>query len=203
MKKILIGLAILMIIFIVYITIANSLTLGSFKIEGVKDIQDANAKLEDAEKSTKDIDTVYQQNLNGLKTSINELKDKKAKYESKLQATEGEDKDNTIVLKTYQLDFLFATVDTYAGKRGIDLQMDLKQGMTPQAYNIEFILLGSYTGITDFIYDIENDTSLNFRIENFQLMPSGISTDPNTPSSGDTSKLQATFTVQEIGIRLD
>ena len=34
---------------------------------------------------------------------------------------------------------------------------------------MEFTLIGSYTSITDFLYDIENDEELNFEIKNFNI----------------------------------
>lgn len=201
MKKILIGFIILIIIAFLYLTLVNGLKLGQFKIESISDIKSSNDNLENKEKVTKGKQQEHEQQARVLKGSIESLKSAKAKYESRMQAMGEEETLETAGLKGYQLDFLFANVDSYAGKRGIDMQMDLKTAGGTGIYNLEFIAVGSYVGITDFIYDIENDGNLNFRIEDFQIRPRGASSDPGSASAGDTKNLQATFTVKEVEIK--
>ena len=38
-------------------------------------------------------------------------------------------------------------------------------------YNIGFTVTGKYSNITQFIYDIENDSKLGFKIEDFNMTP--------------------------------
>ena len=71
------------------------------------------------------------------------------------------------------------------------MKMDVVTSGTAQdVYNLKFTVTGSYISITDFISDIENDSTLGFKIEEFKMSPSG--------SEGD---LQATFTCKEISIK--
>ena len=58
-------------------------------------------------------------------------------------------------------------------------------------FDLKFAAIGSYVGIADFIYDIENDSTLGFKIEEF-----------NMDSSEDTAstRLVATFTCKDIAI---
>ena len=71
------------------------------------------------------------------------------------------------------------------------MKMDVvTSGAAKDVYNLKFTVTGSYISITDFISDIENDSTLGFKIEEFKMSPSG--------SEGD---LQATFTCKEITIK--
>jgi len=200
-KKILIGFIILIMITFLCLTLIKGLPVGNFRIESISDIKSVNDDLTIKAEIAKEKQEENEQQTRVLKGSIESLRTVKAKYEAKMQYLGEEANLESIGLKGYQLDFLFTKVDTYAAKRGIDLQMDLKSTGAPKVYNIEFIAIGSYVGITDFLYDIENDGNLNFRIYDFQIGPSGVSVDPEKPSTGDSTKLQATFTVRDVEIQ--
>lgn len=92
-------------------------------------------------------------------------------------------------------------------------------------YDLQFTLIGNYVSITDFIYDIENDEQLKFEIKNFSILTqanatattnktntvtnttTNTNTNKNTTTtttkSDDGTMLQATFTVENVGITLD
>ena len=69
--------------------------------------------------------------------------------------------------------------------------MDVLKGTntTEETYNLRLTVNGSYVGITDFVSDIENDSILGFKIENFKMQP-----------GSNTSDLQATFMCNDIAI---
>lgn len=56
-----------------------------------------------------------------------------------------------------------------------------------------FTITGSYVSISEFIAAIENNSSLNFKIEDFKLIP----------TANDTENLQATFNVKGVNVRID
>ncbi len=58
-------------------------------------------------------------------------------------------------------------------------------------YNLKFTASGAYVSIADFIYDIENDTSLGFKIEEFLI---------SSTEDLDGKKIVATFTCKDIRI---
>ena len=64
-----------------------------------------------------------------------------------------------------------------------------KSNPTAQLNDVKFTLTGSYYGIVDFLYDIQDDPEINFKIEDFNLIPAGA-----------TNVLQATFVVKNIKI---
>ena len=67
--------------------------------------------------------------------------------------------------------------------------MDLVAGVDASKYNLNFTVRGPYIGISDFIYSIENDPVLGFKIESFKLVP-----------GGSSETLEGTFTCKNIEI---
>ena len=57
-------------------------------------------------------------------------------------------------------------------------------------YDLNFVATGDYVGITDFIYDIENDSSLGFKIEGFKMEPDG-------------DRVKTSFNCTNIAINID
>ena len=54
--------------------------------------------------------------------------------------------------------------------------------------DLSFTAVGTYIGITDFVYALEDDEQLEFPIQNFKLVPDG-------------ENLCATFTISEVPIK--
>ena len=109
-------------------------------------------------------------------------------------------------IEKYKIEYLWNKIGSYAKKEGIGIDLDIQETSIPETYNISFSLKGSYVGITDFLYDIENDDELNYKVNNFKVEPS---TNTITSSSGettvntDTTTLIATFTVENIIINFN
>ncbi len=113
------------------------------------------------------------------------------------------------------------------------LTLDLKTTQTKDVYDLQFTLIGNYVSITDFLYAIEDDEELQFQIKNLKIATPGstsstigisttlenttgnaaenttknnttsTSSSTSTTSSEGGKILQATFTVQNVGITLD
>ena len=83
----------------------------------------------------------------------------------------------------YEIESLWVKIGNHAKSEGVVMKMDLLRGTGDDNYNLNFTVNGSYIGITNFISNIENDSQLGFKIENFSMVPSSSTTD-----------LQATFT---------
>ena len=73
------------------------------------------------------------------------------------------------------------------------MKMDVSRSSsgTEDTYNLNFTVTGAYARIAEFITDIEDDSSLGFKIEEFKML---------ADSSSDTSTLQATFVCKDIKI---
>ena len=79
------------------------------------------------------------------------------------------DKIGITQIEKYKIEYLWGIIGNYADDEGVDVNLDIKETSIDDTYNINFTLNGSYLGITDFLYDIENDDELNYRINNFKI----------------------------------
>ena len=70
--------------------------------------------------------------------------------------------------------------------------MDVINGNNSDASvkDLSFTVVGQYEGIIEFVSALEEDSELSFRIDNFNLLPSG-------------TNLQATFSVSGVRINLN
>ena len=104
------------------------------------------------------------------------------------------------------IEYLWGIIGGYAKDEGIQVILDVKETSIEDTYNINFTLYGSYVGIADFLYDIENDDELNYRIKNFKIEPSSkttTTTTDNKVTTVSTERLQATFVVENIIINFN
>lgn len=169
MKKILISVIILLLI----ILSAFALTKGInfLNIKSINDIKAASNKLEnDFNEANELSNKTYPAEVEGLEEAIKKLKISKQEYESKNLYNKEQTSLGTLEIKTYKIHYLWTKLGNYRKDRGVKtLNLDLKSTQVQDVYNLEFTLVGNYTNITDFIYDIENDEELNFEIKNFTI----------------------------------
>ena len=191
MKKLLILILIALILALTIFTIMNGLQIGSFHILGIRQIQDKNAELEDTvTEATKLASSSFPSTVNELNASMEDLKKQKTAYEDMVAVSESGDVETASQLSNYNLDFLWTQIGTHATSEGVNIDMALTQGTGGQnVYNINFTAVGSYVGISEFIRDIEDDSDLAFKIEEFSMT-----------AGESTSQLRATFVCKNIPI---
>lgn len=234
MKKILISVLIILLLALTFVAFYKGLNLGIIKIDSIKNIKSQSAKLEeDLNQANELSNKTYPSEVEGLEEAIRKLQISKQDYENKsLYSNEG-NALGTIEVKTYTIHYLWTILGNYRKDRGVrSLNLDLKSTQNEDVYDLEFTLVGSYTSITDFLYDIEDDEELNFEIKNFSISSNittqgnqdntsnsndqnttadsnnVLSNNQNTVSQTTTEKsdgtiLQATFTVENVGITLE
>ena len=191
MKKLLILILIALVLALTIFTIMNGLQIGSFHILGIRQIQDKNAELEDTvTEATKLASSSFPSTVNELNASMEDLKKQKTAYEDMVAVNESGDVETASQLSNYNLDFLWTQIGTHATSEGVNIDMALTQGTGGQnVYNINFTAVGSYVGISEFIRDIEDDSDLAFKIEEFSMT-----------AGESTSQLRATFVCKNIPI---
>lgn len=232
MKKILISVLIILLLILSYFALAKGISF--LKIKSINDIKNASSKLENDFNEANELSSkTYPSEVEALESAIKQLKISKQEYDNKnLYSTEGNPL-GTIEIKTYKIHYLWTILGNYRKDREIQsLTLDLKSTEIKDVYDLEFTLVGSYTRITDFLYDIENDEELNFEIKDFSISSDTKTTqtnntnnnveqtdnnqnnqgngnaqntqqNTNTQQSGDPNALQAKFTVESVGITLD
>ena len=179
MKKILISILIVLLLILTYFALAKGIKV--LNIKSINNIKEANNRLEtDFNKSNELSNKTYPSQVQELEDTIKKLKIAKQDYENKKLYIQEENSVGTLEIKTYKIHYLWTILGNYRKDRGVKaLTLDLKSTENNNVYDLEFTLNGTYTSITDFLYDIENDEELNFEIKNFEIS-SSINNETNT-----------------------
>ena len=193
MKKLLILILIALLVLLGYFIIIQGVGAeGSLQILGIKGIQAKNAELEQKiQEATSLAEKDYQSVLSEIKQNTQSFEDAKKRYEDNVIINEGGEVET--LSKPYDIETLWVRLGNHATSQGANIQEMKVNNSTTGAegtYDLDFTITGSYICITDFISAIENDSTLGFKIEEFNMRPSG-------------SELQATFTCKDISINKD
>ena len=80
----------------------------------------------------------------------------------------------------------------YATKQGVDLKLDVTSNNSISGtYDLTFTATGGYIQIIDFLYDVERDSTLVFKLENFKMVP-----------GTSTEELVATFVCKDVKLNI-
>lgn len=192
MRKLLIGLLIVALLAIFGIMVISGIEVGNLRVGyGVQEIINKNDELDgDIVKLNKQIETDYAVAKSDLDRSFKKLQSEKENYQKTIAFTTEEDMLAAQQTEEYKLDYLWTNIGLYAKKNNIVMKADLVNGSSgvSNQFNINFTATGEYLSISEFIYAIEKDEKLGFRIEEFTLVP-----------YSETS-LQATFIVKNVSI---
>lgn len=204
MKKVLISLIGIILLVLICVAIFKGIRIGKISIYSVDSIKQESLNLD---KKINEADTEINQNyaksLADIETATNNLKKAKKEYESKV-GVNGE--LGITQIEKYKIEYLWSIIGGYGDDENVIVTLDIKETSISDTYNINFTLQGSYLGITDFLYDIENDDELNYRIKNFKIEPTTITTtttSDNKVTTVSTDTLKATFVVENIIINFN
>ena len=191
MKKLLILILIALVLALTIFTLINGLSIGNFSIWGIKQIQNQNAELEETvTQATKLASSTFPSKVSELNTSMEKLEQEKTSYNDMVAVSDTGDVQTASQLSNYTLDFLWTTIGTHATSEGVNIDISITSGTGGEnVYNLNFTAVGSYVGISEFIRDVEDDSDLGFKIENFSMK-----------AGSSTSQLQATFVCKNIPI---
>lgn len=225
MKKILISILVVLLAVLTYFLIMEDVHIADWKNKNIDDIKSLNAKLD------KKIDIVEQMNyqeypekIKNLETSIEELKIAKDKYDSKVNSLTENVELGVVEIKEYKIERLWIALENYAKDENVKLKLEVLDTAAEGIYDLNVTVVGEYIGITDFIYDIEKDDTLGFKILNFKLIPNtnivttatqetdanddntsedSTQTKNNSTASVDVNELKATFKIEGVGIEFN
>ena len=191
MKKLLIFTLIALVLALMIFTIINGLEIGGLRILGIRTIQEKNSALDETlTEATKLAKSTFPGKVSEVNTSMKELEEQKSTYEDMVAVSNTDDVQTASQLTNYTLDFLWTEIGTHATSEGVSIDISLTAGTGGQnVYDLNFTVVGSYVGISEFIRDIENDSDLAFKIEQFSMT-----------SGESTSSLRATFVCKNIPI---
>lgn len=192
MKKVLILILIALLLALTMFIAINGVQIGNLEILGVTGIQDRNNELEEKiAQATKLASTDFKKAVSAVQEDSKKLEEEKKNYEDMTAISTDSEIQEAAQLQTYEIEYLWTKIGNHATSEGATIKMDVTKGTntTSNTYNLKFTVTGSYISITDFISDIENDSSLGFKIEEFKMLP------------GNGSDLEATFVCKDITIK--
>lgn len=193
MRKFLILLLLILLIVLAYFTMFQGLSISTFQVLGVSQIIELNNDLTNKINET---NKKIKSDLQSKKSELNQnvellLTNKESYYKLANISTENEiNKANTEEM--YNIEYLWVKIGRHARKEGVNLKLDIKEGTAGDKItkDLNFTVVGKYVGIIEFISAIEEDSELNFRVNDFILTPDG-------------ENLKATFNVTDIKIKLE
>ena len=201
MRKFLIFLLLLLLVVAGFFMVKDGLNIGNYRILSWREIKDNNEKLDgEIENLEKLITVTFKNEQSNLNESYKQLLIKKNEYADLVLYSSESEIEKATRTEVYETEFLWTKLGNYATKNnGIDMKIDVVKGSSGEenVYNLNFTLVGEYVNISDFLPSIENDSKLGFRINNFSLVPVA-----SNSETGNSNSLQATFTVENVGINL-
>lgn len=177
MKKYLLLMVIAILIILFFIIMIFGIHIGPINFYSYKDVKEASIKKDSAVEllDTKNmIDFPTKKKL--INTSVNEYNTLKKEY------------DDLVSQGKISLDSLYNASDLqdanmlaemmkkYANEENIELNFEIKKSESTTAISSDYVmcdlnykLKGEYIGITSFIYNVEDNSNLNFEVSNFEM----------------------------------
>lgn len=157
-----------------------------FEVPSYVQIQDEKAEFDSKVKQLENLNKSGIPNASGeVDTELRNYAEKKDAYEQLKSTADEEQIAEANKIKIYLLDYLWIKVGNYANDNAVKFKM------TPDAQNatLAFDITGSYISVINFIYDIQNDEKLDFKLDGIVI--EGASSD---------REVKAKFTVEDINV---
>jgi len=190
MKKLLISILIALLLILSIFIAINGLNVGKIEVLGIRGINQKNSELDQKIQQATQLSTIdYQKAVDEVEENSKKLTEEKKNYEDMALLNTDSEGQATAQIQKYEVEALWVKLGNHATSEGATMKMDIVKGSSTSEnmYDLNFTVNGSYISIIDFISDIENDSTLGFKIENFHM-------------SGSGDSLQATFVCKEISI---
>lgn len=191
MRNILTTLLAVLITILTIVLMIKGVQIGNFNVISIAEIKENNEKLDDdIEKLSSLKDITYKKKLSDLEKSIKDLTISKQEYLDVASLSTDKEIKEANQDKVYSMEFLWNKVGKYATKQGVNLKWDVASTGSDNIYTLSFSVTGSYIGILNYVYELENDSELLFTIENFKVV-----------AGESAERLNANFKVSNIGIK--
>lgn len=209
MRKLIISIVLVLLIYMCYdaVYVGNSY-LGS---AGYTTLQAEKKSLDLAQQT---LDFKNNQEFTAKKIDLNSAVElynsTKTEYET-LAAEQKQQAYNSTDL--YDIDFLWTQIGNYATNNGIILKFDVVKSISTATESteytvcdLEFMAIGNYIGVTDFIYDIEDDDRFELEISEFTMKRPDEEDDirdlypENTPEEVLDKVVKSTFKIKNLPI---
>lgn len=207
MKKTLILIIGAIILILTILAGTRGINIGKASVYSIKQIKESSLYLDTkVEEANTETSQNYAQAINLTDESIKKLKSAKEEYETKVAPLTGNNGIGITQIEKYKIEYIWNKLGSYAKDEGIKIILDFEETSIKDTYNIKFSLSGTYVGITNFLYHIEDDDELNYKVVNFKIEPktnSSETTAGKTTTTVDTNTLNASFVVENIIINFN
>ncbi len=199
-RKILMSVLTILLAVLTYFTISNGVSIGSFKALGLKGLKEQDSQIQSKVETASSLtSSEYPSKLSELNQNAKNLLSKKEEYTDLTTYSTDDQIQAANELQEYEVEYLWAEVGKYATKEGIKIKMDISTASSGgqsadgrKMYDLNFTAEGAYIGIALFLSDLQDDSFLEFKIENFALA-----------KGESTENLKATFVVKDVPIKID
>lgn len=193
MKKLLISMIAVLLVILTAITMIKGWSIGGLSVLGIKGIRQKNEELDSKiQAATKLANTDYLKSIDNMNENLKKLEEERENYENIVSTSTESEVQNAKQFQKYPIEYLWIQIGQHAKNEGVEIKIVVAKGTsnTENTYNLNFTATGGYAEIAEFIRDIEDDSSLGFRIEEFKMSP-----------NGTENNLQATFVCKNITIK--
>lgn len=191
MKNLLMSVFTILLAMTIIIIMVKGISIGKIEILSVGQIIEENEKLNKQVEELNSLNNVtYKKNLSDLNEATKKLATSKSTYLDIASVSSDSEIKEANQDKSYAMEYLWSQIGNHATSEGVNLKLTITSTGVSNKNKLTFNVVGSYIGIRDFVYALEDDTDLNFRIENFKI----------STGSGE-EKLEASFVVNDIGIK--
>lgn len=191
MRKILLIIVIILLIIFGYFSLTKGTKIFGLEISSIMQIDENSKQLEKkTEELNSLIDVEYPKKRAELEQSSKKMQEAKQRYLDETNLSTDEEIQNSLQIESYDIERLYVKLGVHANTEGVNIKFVLNSSSSgsKDVKDIEFTVDGSYIGITNFVYAIEDDEELDFRIYNFKLLPY------------QNDILRASFTVRDVRI---
>ena len=176
MRKVLLSILTVLLVVMTALIMKNGIKIGSLQVLGFQGLADESQKLTEKIDEANQKEDSYKSTLSALESDSKSLAQAKKDYLDLVSVSSASDIQQALQTKTYTIEYLWSRVGNHATSEGVTVTMNVVSSSAGTGYrDLEFTANGKYLAISNFIYDLENDTNLEFTIDDFD-MKSGVAT---------------------------
>ena len=176
MRKVLLSILTVLLVVMTALIMKNGIKIGSLQVLGFQGLADESQKLTEKIDEANQKEDSYKSTLSALESDSKSLAQAKKDYLDLVSVSSASDIQQALQTKTYTIEYLWSRVGNHATSEGVTVTMNVVSSSAEAGYrDLEFNASGKYLAISNFIYDLENDTNLEFTIDDFD-MKSGVAT---------------------------
>ena len=208
MRKLLLYLLLIVLVVFAGVIVVKGVETSSFSIDSYPAISQENDELDNLIKEANNQKEVnYAKQKNSLESAYKLLQSERESYQQLLDMGVDQNGIPLSRIQEYEIEKIWITLGRYAEKEGVDLKLDITiNNSVSKTYDLNFTVAGTYSGIEDYLRDVQGDETLVFKIDDFKLVSGGsLSASVEKNESQDSTAdeiLTATFVCKDIKLNI-